>query len=211
MAGIQHLVAEAMAHGKQKQLARVQLLDRDCLFARKRVLRGRDHAEDLLVQRHRRDARAFIGQGEDHGVQFARLQHPVEVGGGVFLHVQWHFRRAAPQRPHQVRQKVRRDRVDDAQAQHALERVAPLARHRFYAVGLFQRTTRLRHDLLARLGEEHAALAAFKQGDAELLLEVLHGGREAGLADVAALGRLAEMPHLGDGNHVPEFSEGHRT
>ena len=42
---------------------------------------------------------------------------------------------------------------------------------------------------------------------AEFLLEVLHRGRQARLADEAALGGLAEMARLGDGHHVPEFGQ----
>ena len=153
---------------------------------------------------------AFVGQREDHRVELARLEHPVEGGGGVFLHVERHLRRAAAQRADQVRQQVGRNGVDDAQAQHALERVAALARHRLHALGLLQRAARLRHDLLAGLGEEHAALAALEQRDAEFLLEVLHGGGQARLADEAALGGLAEMARFGDGDDVPEFGQCHR-
>ena len=95
--------------------------------------------------------------------------------------------------------------MDDAQAQHALQRVPPLARHRLYALGLFQRAPRLRHDLLAGVGEEDAALAAFEQLHAQFFLQVLDGGGQARLADVAALGGLAEVACFGDRHHVPEF------
>ena len=178
---------------------------------RQRVTGRRGDAEGLLVQGHRFDAGAVVGQREDHGVEFARLEHAVQVGGGVLLHVQRHFRRGPPQRADQIRQQVGRDRVNDPQAQDALERVAPLARDRLHALGLLQRAARLRHDLLARLGEEHAALAALEQLDAQLLLEVLHGCGQTRLRDEAALRGLAEMARFGDGDDVPEFGQCHRV
>jgi hypothetical protein len=101
--------------------------------------------------------------------------------------------------------------VNHPQAQDALERVAALARDRFHALSLLQGAPCLRHDLLAGLGEEHAALAALEERHAQLLLEVLHGCGQTRLRDEAARRGLAEMARLGDGDDVLEFGQCHRA
>ena len=130
---------------------------------------------------------------------------------GVLFHVERHPGRAAPQCADQVRQKVGRYGVNDAQAQHALQRVTALVRNRLHPLGLLQRAPGLRHDLLARLGEEHAALAALEEPDAEFLLQVFHRGRKTWLAHEAALGGVAEMARFRHRHHVFEFGKRHRV
>ena len=75
-------------------------------------------------------------------------------------------------------QQVRRDGVDDAEAQHAVERIAALLRDRLDARRLVERAPRLRHDLRADLGDQHAGLAALEDAHAELVLELLDRGRQ---------------------------------
>ena len=66
-----------------------------------------------------------------------------------------------------------------------------------------ERATRLRHDLRADLGHEHALLAALEEVHAQLVLDVADRRREARLADEAAPGRAAEVALLGDRDEVP--------
>ena len=64
-------------------------------------------------------------------------------------------------------------------------------------------------DALARFGQSHRAVVAFKQGDAQFVLQLPDLHAEGGLADEAGLGRLTEILQVGDGHKVFEVPEVH--
>jgi hypothetical protein len=64
-------------------------------------------------------------------------------------------------------------------------------------------------DLLALLGQNHAAAMAREQPDAQLLLEQPHLTAEGGLGDVQPIGCLAETAELGDVDERAKLGELH--
>ncbi len=99
--------------------------------------------------------------------------------------------------------------MDHAEAQRSFQRIAALFGHGLDAIGFLQRPSRLRDDLLADRRHQHLALAALEDQHAELVFEILHRRRQAGLADEATFGRATEMPLGRDGDDVLELGEGH--
>ncbi|MCY1437626.1 hypothetical protein D9M71_537940 [compost metagenome] len=70
---------------------------------------------------------------------------------------------------------------------------------------------RLGHDAFADRGQAHGAFAALEDQYTQLVLELLHTDRQGRLADVAALGSVAEVLLLGEGDDVAQFCEGHNV
>ena len=66
-------------------------------------------------------------------------------------------------------------------------------------------------DLLALLGQDHAAAMTREQADAQLLLEQPHLTAERRLGDVQPVGRLAEAAELGDMDKGAKLGELHRA
>src|SRR5262249_14401994 len=74
---------------------------------------------------------------------------------------------------------------------------------------LVERAPRLRDDLGADLRELDAALAALEHAHPELLLDVLDGRGQTGLAHERAFGCAAEMLLVGDGDQILELRQCH--
>ena len=66
-------------------------------------------------------------------------------------------------------------------------------------------------DLLPLLGQDHAAAMSGEQPDAQLLLEQPHLAAQRRLGDVQAVGRLAELPELGDMDQGAKLGKLHRA
>ena len=166
-----------------------------------------DDLELFVVERLYFDAWRFVRQRENRGIELACLEQAIEIRGHVLLDVERHLGSELPQRDDELRQQVRRDRVDDAEAQPVT--ALALLRDGLDARGLVERAARLRDDLGADLGELDAALAALEHAHTELLLDVLDRGRQARLAHERALGGAAEMLLVGDGDQILELGQCH--
>ena len=133
-----------------------------------------------------------------------------EMLGQVLLDLERHLRRALVQRRNQVRQQVRRDRVDHAEPQRPGELVASRLRELLDPRRLLQHLLRLLDDALADRRHRDLALAALEEARAQLLLELLDRDRKRGLAHEAALRGAAEAALVRDGDDVAKLAQRHR-
>ena len=102
----------------------------------------------------------------------------------------------------QVREQVRADGVDGADFQRGRQLVLAGLGQLANALRLFQDLLGLGNDAFAHGREAHGAFAAFENQHTEFVFKLLHAHRQRRLADVAALGRVAEVLLLGEGNDV---------
>ena len=163
--------------------------------------------ELFVVERLYFDTRRFVRQRENRGVELTRFQHAIEIRGHVLLDVERHLGGRLPELRDERRQQVRRDRVDDAEAQ-AMTALA-LLRHGLDARRLVERAAGLRDDLGADLRELDTALVALEHANTELLLDVLDRCRQARLAHERALGGAAEVLLVGDSDQILELGQCH--
>jgi hypothetical protein len=110
---------------------------------------------------------------------------------------------------HDVRQQIRAERREDAQAQRAGFRIDRAPRDRLDLVDLAQHAARALRDLAADFGEQHLARRALDEGDAELVFELLDLRRQRRLADETRLGGVAEVLVLGEGDEVTQIAQVH--
>ena len=75
---------------------------------------------------------------------------------------------------------------------------------------LVERPPRLRHHLMADVGQRDMALAALDQDDVEFGFEILQGDAQGRLADMAALGRTTERTLVGKGHQITQCRKLHR-
>ena len=181
------------------------------LRPRPAVLPRHDDLERLFVQEVGHHAGRLKRQRDDRRVDAPAAQRRFQVLGQVFLDLQRHLRRALVERGNQIGQQVRRHGVDDAEPEHADQLVAPGQRNVADACRLLEHLLRLLDDALADRGDADLGLAALEELRAELLLELLDGDRQRGLAHEAALRSAAEALLLRDRDQVAQLVERHRA
>ena len=108
-----------------------------------------------------------------------------------------------------MRQQIRSDGVDGAQAQGTVELILSLPGNLTDSARLFQDPLRLGDDTLADRGDTDLPFAAFEQAEPEFLLELFNRHAERRLADEAGLGGTTKVPLSRHGNDVPELVQGH--
>ncbi|MNP13275.1 hypothetical protein D3C76_1055510 [compost metagenome] len=122
--------------------------------------------------------------------------------GEVFFDVQRHLRGDPVQLWNQVRKQVRPDGVDRADFEWGGQLVLAGLGQFADALGLFQYLLGLGHDAFADRRQAHGAFAALENQHTEFVFKLFHAHRQGRLADVATLGRVAEVLLLGEGNDV---------
>ena len=109
----------------------------------------------------------------------------------------------------QLRQQIRRDRVDHPDAQRPAHRIAPRTGDFLQADSLLEHAPGLSDDTLAQCGNADIGGSTLEQRRAELPFDFLERHRQGRLADVTGLGRLAEVALAGEGHDVAHFGQGH--
>jgi len=201
-AGFQHLVAEAVALAKQQQALVIEQAGVDGVFLRPRVGGGHQHVERLVVERQREHVGLVERQGDDDRVQLAVAQFVAQHVGEVFFDIQRHLRCDAVQLRDQVREQVRADGVDGADFQRSGQLVLTGLCQLANALRLFQDFLGLGNNAFTHRGKAHGAFAALENQHTEFVFKLFHAHRQRRLADVATLGRMAEVLLLGEGNDV---------
>ena len=108
-----------------------------------------------------------------------------------------------------MRQQVRADGVDGADAQWRGQLILALFRNRLDRAGLLEHPLRLADDLLAYRGHAHFPLAPLEQADTQLFLELLHRHAQGRLTDKAGLGSPPEVALAGYRDNVFQLIECH--
>ncbi len=166
------------------------------------VLCRHQDVERFVVERQGQDVGFVERQGDDDRVQFAVAQLVAQHVGEVFFDVQRHLRGDPVQLRDQVWEQVRADGVDRADFQRGGQLVLAGLGQFANALGLLQDLLCLGNDAFAYRGQAHGAFAALENQHTEFVFEFFHTHRQRRLADVAALGRMAEMLLLGEGHDV---------
>ena len=138
-----------------------------------------------------------VAQPLQQGFGLVLVQHETQVG-----------QRLAKLR-HHPRQQIGADRGNQRHLELAGERIGIVAGERDDFLAFTQHAARAHHHLLAHLGELHVLRLALHQFDAEILLELLHLGRQGWLAHEGTLGRLAEMAGIGERHQILQILEIH--
>ena len=120
--------------------------------------------------------------------------------------MQLQFRKALADHRQDRRQKVGRDRRNDAQTQAARQQPRMVARVLAEIANLGQNARRALSDLPAGRGELHALVSALDQLDAEFPFQILNLRRQRRLGDGAVPCREAEMPEPGQGVQIAKLS-----
>lgn len=166
------------------------------------VLGRHQDVERFVVERQGQDVGFVEWQGDDDRVQLAVAQLVAQHMGEVFFDVQRHLRGDPVQLRNQVREQVRADGVDRADFQRGGQLVLAGLGQFANTLGLLQDLLRLGHDAFAHWSQAHGAFAALENQHTEFVFKLFHAHRQRRLADVATLGRMAEMLLLGEGHDV---------
>ena len=138
VAGLQYLVAKAVALGQQQHALVAQLFRANLLALFPLVALGCGHHEFFVVQRVGFGARFVERVSHDDGVHFAALEHFCQPCGVVFFQDQRHVRRQDAQCRNQARQQVGADGEDHPQLQRPCQLVLVFAGQAFHQLGLLQ-------------------------------------------------------------------------
>jgi len=198
-----------MAGAQQQHGLALEFFGVDGFALRQRVRPGHSHQEGLFVQRGHGQVGVHKGLGQDGAVQLTRAQHVQQLDGEVLLQDQGHLRHPGDGGPHQIRQQIRPDGVDDPQAQGAGQRVFATLGDLLDGVGLLQNGLGLTHDLVAQRGDADLGRAALEELHIQLFFQLLHGHRQGGLRDKTGLGSTPEVLFPGHGHDVSKFGQGH--
>ena len=109
----------------------------------------------------------------------------------------------------QSREQVGPHRVDGAHRQYAAQGILAGLGQADEVVALLQHGAGLGDDAFANRGGRYLVAGALEQRHAQFLLQFLDGNTQGGLAHIALLGRLAEVPCLAQCDDVTQFCQGH--
>lgn len=201
-AGIQHLLAEAVAGLEHQHVVAAHLGGPDRLAPGPRVAARHHCLKRFVVKRVGLDARHVEGQREDRRIHRAVLEVVGQQRRHAFLDVEAGVRRSFLHGGDQLRQQVGADGMDDAQAEIACQRVLSQLGDLLDAPRLVEGLARLPDHLPAEVGEGNVTLAALDEGNPQFGLEILQGDTQGGLADLAFFSRLAERSLVGKGDQI---------
>ena len=208
-AGLQHLVAEAVAGAEQQQRFIAELLSRNFRFPAPGMICGHDDAKGLIVDRLRHYARVGKRQRQDRHVEFPGLEPCAERCGKVFLQDEGHVRRALAQYGYELRQQVRTHGVDGADAQRRCEFVFALRRDLPDGRGFLEHAPRLFDDARAERRRGYIGRVTLEKCDSEFCFEFFDRERQGGLADETFLRCAAEVAFARQRDDIAQFGQGH--
>src|SRR5207253_1583192 len=188
LTSLQHLIAKTVSDIEKHQIFRRELVRSNLLSPCPAVAAGYDDAKRLFVKRCRRDAGRLEWKRYDRCIDLAGSEHRIEVAGKVLFHIERHCRRKATQCRDELGQKIRRDGMDDAEAQRPDQRIARRSRDTLDPLSFVEHASRLRDHPLTGRGKQDIALPALEELRIELVLEVLYRRAQARLAYEAAFG-----------------------
>ena len=168
-----------------------------------------DDLKRLLVEKFGRNAGRLKRQRDDGRVDAAGLERGLELLGDVLLDFERHVRRSRVKRRDEVRQKIRRHRVDRPEAEQACQLVAARLRDIANSRRFLQHLVRLLNDALADRRHRDLAFSPLEELRLKFFLQFLDRHRQGGLADKAALRGPAEAFFLRDGDDVAKLVERH--
>ncbi len=207
----QGLVAQTVAVFEQDQVLSLQSPFGDRPGPRQGVT-GRRRRQDLIVaDAGVIDARRVIGQGDDGGVQLTRLQPGDQARRQILAQEQPQAGIEVPYARQGLGQQERGHRGNDAQAEPARQGLARVLGGLDQILGAGQNVLGPPHRLGADGRQDHRPARPFDHGGAQHPFQLLHPGRQGGLADVSGLGRSAEGAVLGQKFQILELTQGRQN
>src|SRR5439155_10008702 len=152
-----------MADIEQNRMLAGELGGRNRLSLGPGMLMGDDDLEWLFVEKVGGDSGRREGKRNDRRVDAAAPQCRLEILGHVLFDLQRHLRRARVERGNKVRQKIRRNRVDNAEPERADQLIAPGLRDIANARRLLEHLLRLFDDALPDRRYGDLGLAALEK------------------------------------------------
>ncbi len=203
----QGLIAQTVPVLQQDQVVGLQHSLRDRPGARQRMA-DRGGGQNLVVaDMGVVDPRRVIRQGDDGGVQLARLQPGDQARRQVFADEQAQARILGLQPRQGARQQEGRHGRDDPQPETARQRLASVLGGLDQILGAGQHILGPAHGLGADGGQDHGPARTLDHRGPQHPLQLLHPRRQGGLADVGRLGRATERAVLGQEFEVLELTQ----
>ena len=154
------------------------------------------------------DAGRVIGQGDDGGVDLARLQRRDQAGRQILADEQLQAGIGGLHRRQFGRQQEGGDGRDDAQAEAAGQQAAGVLGRLDQILCAGQHVLGPAHGLGAHGGHDDGAARPFDHRRAQDALQLLHPGAEGGLADVGGLCGARETAVFGQKLEILKLSQG---
>ncbi len=203
----QRLIPEAVPLFEQEHVLPLEVRDVQPPLARERMPLGQ-RGHEWIGSDVRASALAHVGlEREQPSVQcpFRQLAH--DVRGLLLPEEERELRVLCADSGHHVRQQVRRDGREDANAQRAREWIPQSCCHDEQILGFEQHAAGACHDVGPRARHEHAAPIALEDAHAEHGLELLNLRAQRRLRDVAPRRGFVEAQRVGHGHDVLELSQ----
>jgi hypothetical protein len=202
----ERLRAEAMSLVEQEHVLVVQIAGGDALLPCKPVPFRERHDEGVVRDAARGPLADVCLEREQ-----ARVEPPfAQVGDDrvrlLLAKDELQLRLPGADGGHHVRQKIGRDRGDDADPERPRTWLDELLRGGDHVVDFEEHPTRVRDDDGAGRGEQDSPAIALEELNAEHVLELLHLRAERRLRNVATLRRLVEPERLGHRDYVLELT-----
>ncbi len=175
------MVAKAVAGAQEEHGLALELFGADLVALRQGMGFGHGHQEGLVVQGGHGQAGIRKRFGQDGAIELTGAQHFQQLDGEILLQHQGHLRDAADGVAHQVRQQVRPDGVDHAQAQRAAQGVLAAFGDFLDGLRLFQHGLGLANDLFAQRRDADFGAATLEQLHVQLVFQLLDGHGQGGL------------------------------
>ena len=173
------------------------------------MVRRHGYDEIFLIELFGHETRIDQRIGCDGNVDLAVAELLQKFRREAFLKNEGHLRRGLRHAADQVGKKIGSDRIDDAEAHGTGKRILALVRDFCNSVSFLNHFSCLIDDEAADRRDGDVVRAAFKNRNAELFLELLHGDGKRRLAHKAAFCGTAEVPFPGNCNDVLEFGKSH--
>lgn len=199
---------------EQQQRDTAQVLDAHLFTRGERMPGRRCHHERFVVERLCDEAVETDRQGQHPHIDVTGMQAFEHGRGLVLIEHELQARQGFVQARGDPGQEVGADGRQKGDAQTAGERVSVGASDLHHLVARLDDAPCARHDLCASRCQQRLPGLTLDEHDAEVLLELAQLRRQGRLADEAALGGLAEVPGIGDGDEIAqvlEFDVGHET
>jgi hypothetical protein len=178
------------------------------MLAAGHVARGIDEREPVLAEIHHLEVAQRIGQRQQRGVEFARVQPFQKPRRLVLAQIELQLREALPQARHGARQQEGPDGRDDAEMQRARQRIARLLGEVDQILDALQQAARAGGDASAERRRHDRTLGPLQKRRPQQLFQFLDAGAQGGLGDVAGRRRLPEMAAIDHRHEVAELSQG---
>jgi hypothetical protein len=131
--------------------------------------------------------------GGDDRVELSFDEFAGQRVGNRLAHLQVQFRKARLKMRDQLRQQVRRDGRDHADAKISHQQAAILRDHFLQRLDVAEDAADMRQEPLAGLREHHLAMAAFNQLALQPCLHIHDLGRQRGLRNIDRRRRFSEV------------------